>query len=128
MSGFRILVTGSRFALWDQHEAKIRETLEAAQQQENVTLVHGAADGVDKIAARIGADLGWTIEPHPAKWKQHGKAAGPLRNIQMVDLGADVMLAFPMYGELNKGTLGCAEYGRSVGMRQYVFWLEAMAK
>lgn len=124
----RILVTGSRFATFEQHGQKITEALQVASREEGVTLVHGAAQGVDRICARIGAGWGWTIEPHPAQWTTHGKAAGPLRNMEMVDLGADVLLAFPVLHEANKGTLHCTDYARRKGMRIYEFWLEEIAK
>lgn len=51
--------------------------------------------------------LGWQIESHPADWKRHAgdcsdwcrakeicKRAGYLRNEKMVNLGADLLIAF----------------------------------
>jgi hypothetical protein len=44
----------------------------------------------DVWARKYGA----TIERHPANWQLEGKRAGFIRNARMVNLGADVCLAF----------------------------------
>lgn len=88
----RILVTGSR--TWTA-ATTMRATLAHWRTvYPDAVLVHGACRGADLIAAGIW--LGWhlPVEPHPADWTRHGRAAGPLRNQHMVDLGADVCLAF----------------------------------
>lgn len=60
-----------------------------------ITLVHGACpDSPDVLAAKAAKDLGWQVESHPADWDKHGKQAGYIRNQEMVNLGADVCLAF----------------------------------
>lgn len=101
----RVLVTGSRS--WTDREV-IRQALASIPVvhralTRNVTVVHGAARGADTIAAEEATKLGMAVEAHPADWERHGKAAGPIRNGEMVALGADVVLAFPL--------------GRSVGTR-----------
>jgi len=61
------------------------------------TLIEGGASGADDIAAA------WTVENEDvelqtfhADWNKHGKAAGPIRNQQMIDEGKpDLVLAFP---------------------------------
>jgi hypothetical protein len=35
-------------------------------------LIHGAATGVDSLAAQVASELGIPIEAHPADWKKHG--------------------------------------------------------
>jgi hypothetical protein len=88
----RILITGSR--TWTA-ATLLRSTLAHWRQTyPDAVLVHGACRGADLIAA--GVWLGWhlPVEPHPADWTRHGRAAGFLRNRLMVDLGADVCLAF----------------------------------
>lgn len=101
----RILVTGGRD--WDDADL-IEHAIIHGTGQENydyVTLVHGDAPGADTIAAGVAEKYGIITEPHPADWKNKHRAAGPIRNQEMVDCGADIALAFYMAG--SKGTKDC---------------------
>jgi hypothetical protein len=61
----------------------------------NITIVHGDAAGADKMAGRFAHDNQFRVEPHHADWDKYGtKAAGPIRNIEMLDAGADAVYAF----------------------------------
>lgn len=112
----RVLITGSR--RWTDQatiETALREAA-ADLHPRTVTVVHGACPygGADIIAAAIGDRLGFVVEPHPAAWQEHGKAAGPLRNQEMVDLGADVCLAFPDAD--SRGTWDCVRRADAAGI------------
>lgn len=48
-------------------------------------LVHGACRGADLIAGFLGKQLGFTVRPYPARWEEHGRRAGPIRNQEMLD-------------------------------------------
>lgn len=93
---YRILVTGSR--TWDDENAirKAFGEIISLRGPENVTVVHGACpSGADRLAEEIArAWTGMTIERHPANWRDLGKRAGFVRNAHMVNLGADICLAF----------------------------------
>lgn len=107
----RILVTGSRD--WEDYRT-IYAALEAIAHEhdlyyepdeygntlpdpDKMTVVHGACPtGADEWAdqwAISNCDMR-LVERHPADWEKFGKRAGFLRNKEMVDLGADVCLAF----------------------------------
>lgn len=87
-----ILVTGSR----DEYsETRIRAGLESAYSylkqecgnisKEEIFLVHGDARGADKTAAAIASSWGWIPISFPADWEKHKRAAGPIRNGEMVN-------------------------------------------
>lgn len=50
--------------------------------------------GADRIAYQEAQKLGLTVEPHPARWDEFGKAAGFIRNEEMAASGGDRCLAF----------------------------------
>lgn len=96
----RILVTGSRD--WDDWQALTRALFEAVTDYGEVIVVHGKCPtGADAMADWVARNLmphlevaKVTVEPHPARWDELGKRAGFVRNAEMVNLGADVCLAF----------------------------------
>jgi hypothetical protein len=61
-----------------------------------VTIIAGGAKGVDSMAADW-AIVNWTdYKEFKADWSKHGKAAGVIRNQQMLDEGKpDLVVAFP---------------------------------
>lgn len=59
-----------------------------------VVFIHGDARGADKIADAVARRLGFDVEAYPADWRGNGKGAGPIRNRQMLDTGATLVVAF----------------------------------
>ncbi len=119
---WRFLVTGSRHCTED-HARLIRETLDRAAiparlAKRRIIVVHGRCPrgGVDLVAHRWAEDaLDADPEPHPADWARFGKAADPIRNGEMVDLDADVCLAFPAPD--SRGTWDCIRKAADAGIR-----------
>jgi hypothetical protein len=60
-------------------------------------LIEGDAAGADRLAGRWGLNRGDVeLLVFPADWQLHGKAAGHIRNAQMLREGKpDMVLAFP---------------------------------
>lgn len=66
-------------------------------------VVHGDARGADKCAKWAAEEmLGIPCHTHPADWDRYGKAAGSIRNQEMLDKHPDIgmVLAFPLPGSI----------------------------
>lgn len=75
-------------------------------------VVTGCARGVDEMA-RISADqLGKAFVVHRADWDAHGKAAGPLRNKQIVE-DCDRVVAF--WDGVSRGTRSTIRLANDAG-------------
>lgn len=119
----RILVTGSRdwanpFVIGAALEEAISNLYnEAGKEGRAVSepvIVHGDARGADRWAKLWALAFGYEHDPHPADWSRLGKAAGVKRNQQMVDKGADLVLAFPSGQSI--GTRDCMERAAAAGI------------
>ena len=49
-------------------------------------LLPGGARGADRTIGRAANQLGWSVEVLPADWRRHGRAAGPIRNRELLEL------------------------------------------
>jgi hypothetical protein len=88
-----ILVCGGRdFDNW----SLLREILTKIHEEKTIgLLIHGAARGADSMAGVWAIRNGIKVKRVPAKWKTYGKAAGPIRNTEMLKLEPDIVVAFP---------------------------------
>mgnify|MGYP001578867592 FL=1 len=108
----RVLVTGSR--TWIDWVTMRDALLLAHSRYPNAVLVHGAAYGADCLASAIWQHARGEVEAHPADWRMLGKRAGVIRNMEMVDSGVVLCLAFIRDG--SPGASQCAEYAESRGV------------
>lgn len=116
----RILVTGSRnWTNADAVDATLSGFTADVPPDEHITIVHGACPtGADAIAGKWARDADNTSEErHPANWNLHGKAAGPIRNKEMVNLGADICIGFPT--PESRGTVHCMRAAEEADMPVY---------
>ena len=74
-------------------------------------IVHGCcAIGADRMADDWARDHKVRVIPCPADWDTHGKAAGPLRNKQMLTYKPELVIAFGR-GRGTDGMVRLAEAG-----------------
>lgn len=92
----RVLVCGGRdFADYDAVRAAL-DPLYLKTAVDCFAIIQGGATGADKLAREWCGNRYVRCYNFPADWKQYGRAAGPLRNAQMIAEGRpDLVLAFP---------------------------------
>ena len=105
----RILVTGDRNwddakTMWDVLRFLPMELCDDGP--DGLTLIEGEARGADIMSriivdiligegAEYSSDPVWVeVEKYPADWDTHGRAAGPIRNQQMLNSGVDYVVGF----------------------------------
>ena len=100
--------------IWSALDAEMRE-------HGQIVVIEGQCPhgGADKFAEEWAIAQGVVLESYPANWKALGKIAGPYRNQQMVDAGADVCLAFPLLN--SRGTYDCMRRAEEAGIPVKVF-------
>lgn len=110
----RVLITGSREYTSRKTIARALSRVYREHGRRQLIVVHGDARGADRLAGKICADFPDSqlrAEPHPARWRDENgtkiPGAGPIRNQEMVNLGAAVCLAFYAEGATNIGTGDC---------------------
>lgn len=114
---YRILITGSR--AWNDYNKVSKvltaEVAAAIKLGLDVVVVHGdCPTGADAITQRLCEEMSIITERHPADWSKHGRAAGPLRNQEMVDLGADICYAYSL--PESRGTKDCKARAEKAGI------------
>jgi hypothetical protein len=108
----RVLICGDRH--WAD-QAKIHQALNAL---EGVSLViEGECQGADLLGREVAEALGIPVRPFPADWRRYGRAAGPVRNQQMLDEEQpDQVLAFHPDLARSKGTADMVRRARKAGL------------
>ena len=111
----RLLVTGSRD--WSDY-SKVLGELKYFHNAFGVELVvHGDCRGADRLAGRAARELGLDVWAFPADWKRHGKAAGPIRNEEMlIFTKPQYVLAFHDAIDKSKGTKDMVKRSRKAGL------------
>lgn len=110
-----ILCCGDRN--WTNKE-RIREILQAYPL--DTTVIEGEAKGADILSRQVAEEIGMTFIPVPANWDKYGKAAGPIRNKQMLDMKPDEVIAFHNDIKNSKGTKNCLMQAKQMGIKTIV--------
>lgn len=77
-------------------------------------LIEGGGRGADYMTRKFAEWQGIPVKTFPAEWDRHGKAAGPIRNKQMLDEGRpDLVVAF----EGGRGTANMVAQAKAAGIK-----------
>ncbi len=104
----RVIVCGGRG--FDNYPL-MRDVLDAHGITE---LAEGGATGADDMAEAWACQRNVPCRTFPALWAKHGRAAGPIRNAQMLcEFQPDAVIAFPG----GRGTADMIRQERAAGVR-----------
>ena len=79
-----------------------------------IVVLSGCAKGADRLGERWAEARGYRLEKFPADWSKHGKAAGMIRNSEMIKQ-ADALVAF--WNGRSRGTEDSVDKARKVGLK-----------
>lgn len=109
-----MLITGDRN--WT-NRAAIKRVLQQAKSAGYDTLIEGEARGADSIAKEEATRLGYIVRGFPANWAEYHRAAGYIRNQQMLDEGQpDTVVYFHKNLAESKGTADMVRRARKAGI------------
>ena len=105
-----VLISGSRNCTKPEI---VRERLDGLL-KEDLTIIHGAASGVDSVAHTWAVENRVNVRAYPADWVKYGKAAGSFRNQKMLcEENPDLVIAFP--ARASRGTRHMIDIAKYAG-------------
>lgn len=117
----KVLICGGRdmdkFAAWNWLEQNLKDELAFASGCSSAltidAIIHGGCRGADEGAVEWAKSESVKAIVCPADWKKHGKAAGPIRNREMLEFHKpDYVVALPG----GKGTANMIALAESHGV------------
>ena len=82
------------------------------------TVVSGGARGADKLGELYAAAARLPLHVYPADWKNYGRKAGFIRNIEMAQ-NAEALIA--VWDGVSRGTKHMIEEAKKHGLTVYVY-------
>ncbi len=122
MSGYKLIVAGSRgIRDWGLFVWTLEDTLRLWRGDRDLgglelaEIVSGHAwRGVDRLGERYAKEHGIPLKLFPARWDEHGRAAGPIRNREMAAY-ADAL--FLMRDGESRGSRSMLEEAEKAGLK-----------
>lgn len=114
----RLLISGGRD--YADRETLYRVLDSFASALNFTVLIEGEAPGADTLGREWAEERHIPVLKFPADWNRHGKAAGPIRNQQMLDEGKPgFLVAFPT--PASRGTWDMVRRCETAGIPTYIY-------
>lgn len=104
MKTVKVVIGGCRYYNNYQDFCEFTDKCLSEDRNKAITILSGHCSGADMMAERYAKENGYELQVFPAQWNKYGRAAGPIRNKQMVEL-ADKVIAFWDYKSAGTKTL-----------------------
>ena len=104
----KVVIGGCRdYTDYEFFKSKLDEIL--TYQHGEITMISGHCSGVDRMGERYAEEKGFRVKIFLPEWDKYGRAAGPMRNKEMVAC-ADLIIAF--WNGRSKGTSSLIQYAK----------------
>lgn len=113
----RIIFSGSRD--WFPFLGIQSTFIKLLYKYDTFTVIQGKAKGVDTIARNLAIMYGLPYVDYPADWSL-GKAAGMIRNREMLQENPNLVIAFPR-NEHSRGTMGMIKLAQLAKIPVWVY-------
>lgn len=127
----RIIIAGSRtFVNTDSFQIlteRCDQVISSLPENADITIVSGCAKGADTLGEAYATMRGYKIKRFPANWNTLGKAAGYIRNKEMLNYAnprlshTDKGLLIAFWDEKSNGTANMIQIAKSKDIDVYVF-------
>lgn len=126
--GTALIVCGSRYADPETWKPIIKRAFLRYIRGNDTLVIHGDARGIDRTAGDVGRDMAFSVFIYPAQWDTYGKAAGIIRNQEMLDAlksyerhGYEIkVLAFHENIEKSRGTRDMINRAQRAGVKTII--------
>lgn len=121
----RIIICGGRhFNDYERLESVMNEVMSKIEPWRDVIeIVSGHCEGADQLGEIYASNHGLPCKVFPAQWEKYGRAAGPIRNSEMVKYASEaempVVVAFR--SPRTKGTNDTVKKATKQGFKVFVF-------
>lgn len=111
----KIIIAGSRH--FDDYELLKQVCDNKLCKLEDIEIVSGRASGADTLGEKYAKEKGYRLALFPADWKKYGRAAGPIRNLEMAKY-ADALIAF--LAPDSRGTANMIKVAKQYNLKRYI--------
>lgn len=113
---FYVLISGKRdFTDYERFSRELDESLKDVE--DDIEIVEGGAKGTDALARRYALEHELKCREFAALWENNGRAAGPIRNSEMVKFVAGkACKAVFFWDGKSRGTGDCLRKARKAGI------------
>ena len=120
----RIIVCGGRhFNDYDRMKSIIdRVIAEIGSGITAIEIVSGHCAGADQLGEKYAEERGYPCKVFPANWKKYGRAAGPIRNSEMIKYAseAEVPIVIAFRSSKTRGTDDTVKKATQTGFKVVV--------
>ncbi len=113
-----VIIAGSRvYSNYEEAKEYILSCLEEMNNGDPITILSGGCKGADLLGERFAKENGFPVKRYLPDWKQFGRAAGPIRNKQMVAVCHKVIC---FWDGNSKGTESLIQYAKEAKKKVYI--------